>query len=96
MHYGPETFNVRLESADGMEPEFRAGDYVYVDPDLSAEHGHTVAVLRPGGEMTVRRFVIEDGRRVLRALDADAQDCVLDELNETILQGVVVFRGRRV
>ena len=96
MHYGPETFIVRLESADGMEPAFRAGDFAYVDPDLSAEHGHTAAVWRPGGAMAVRRFVVEDGARVLRALDPDVPDIVLDASNETMLQGVVVFRGQAV
>ena len=96
MHYGPETFIVRLALADGMEPAFRAGDFAYVDPDLSAEHGHTAAVRRPGGAMAVRRFLVEDGRRVLRALDPDVPDVVLDTENETMLQGVVVFVGRKI
>lgn len=79
-----------------MAPELRAGDFIYVDPDLSAEDGHWVAVKRPGEAMTVRRFLIEDGTRVLRALDSEVPEVVLDTSNETMLQGVVVFWGRAV
>ena len=63
--FGPDTFTVRLESGDGMEPEFRAGDFVFVDPDERAEHGCCVAVRFGRDEATtVRWLVIEDGRRV--------------------------------
>ena len=55
-----------------------------------------MAVRRPGEAMTVRLFPVEDESRILRTLDADAPEVVLDGSNETMLQGVVVFRGRAV
>ena len=97
MYFGPETFTVRLESGDGMEPEFRAGDFVFVDPDEPMEHGCCVAVRRGRDEATtVRWLVIEDGRRVLRAPDPEVPDCVLDASNETTIQGVVVLLGNAI
>ena len=96
MYGGPDTFTVRLESGNGMEPEFRAGDFVYVDPDEPAEHGCCVAVRCGQGATTVRWLVIEDGRRVLWAPDPDVPDCVLDAGDETAIQGVVVLMGNAV
>ena len=80
-----------------MAPSLRAGDYVYVDPDEPAADRRFVAVW--DGEpraTTVRLYVMEDGRRVLRALNADYPDRVVDAVNETDIRGVVVFRGRKV
>jgi len=76
-----------------MEPVFGTGDFLYVDPDVSAEHGRYVAVRR-GTRTTVRLFSEEGGRRVLRTLRPDGVDCVLDATNETMIAGVVVFVGR--
>ena len=60
---------VRLSDGCGMEPEFGAGDFVYVDPDEPATAGRFVAVQpRPEDAVTVRRLATEDGRRVLRTL----------------------------
>ena len=55
-----------------------------------------MAVRRRGEAITVWRFLVEDGSRILRTLDADVPEVVLDASNETMLQGVVVFRGRAV
>ena len=53
--YGPETFLVRLSDGCGMEPEFGAGDVVYVDPDEPAEQCRFVAV-RPCPEDAVTDY----------------------------------------
>lgn len=44
----------------------------------------------------LQQLPVEDGIRVLWALDPDVPWIVLDASNETILQGVVVFWRRRV
>lgn len=94
MHFGPETFVVRVVDC-AMEPAFRRGDFVYVDPDVPMKPGHFVAV-RKSGAMTVRLLDEEHGRRALRKLSPDEVDCVLDSTNETMICGVVVCRGRKV
>ena len=78
-------------------PRLRAGEFAYVDPDEPAVDGCLVAVW--DGEpraTTVRLYVEEDGRRVLRALDRGDPDRVVEADNETDIRGVVVFRGRKV
>ena len=95
MDYGPETFIARMPDAS-MEPRFREGDYLFVDPDEWAQPGRYVAA--GGGEVgptTVRLLVVEDGRRVLRALNPGWPEWTLDSRNETVIQGVVVFAGWR-
>ena len=94
--YGRDTFLVRVAD-DGVAPRLVAGDYVYVDPDEPAEHGRLVAVWDgEPRETAVRLYVVEDGRRVLRALAGGHPDRVVDADNETDIRGVVVFRGRKV
>lgn len=94
--FGPEIFVARLADR-AMEPVFLAGDFVTVDLDEPAEPGRFVAVREGDTDATtVRRMVLEDGRRVLRAEDPDVPDVVLDASNETMIQGVVVFSGRAV
>ena len=92
--HGPETFVVRLAD-DSMAPRFRAGDYVYVDPDESAGDGRFVGVRDPAtGEETARLLEARDGRRVLRALAPGWPAIPLDADNETMITGTVVFGGR--
>ena len=94
--YGPETFAVRL-SDDSMEPLFRSGDFLFVDPDEPAERGRYVGVRDPEtGARTVRLLEAEDGRRVLRALAPGWPETALDADNETMISGTAVFHGRGV
>ncbi len=61
---GPETYIVR-SADDAMALRARAGDYVWIDPDVPLADGGLVAVRDPdrGAETVVRRFVEHDGRR---------------------------------
>ena len=45
------------------------------------------------GEVTVRRLVEEDGRRILRAADPAWPDVVVTADNETLIRGTVVVVG---
>ena len=73
------------------------GDYLYVDRDEPARAGRFVAIRDPENvAATARRYDVEDGRRVLRALTRVKPECVLDAANETMVLGVVVFAGRKV
>jgi len=77
-----------------MEPAFHNGDFLYVDPDVPAADGRYVAVTETENGTTVRLFREEAGRRVLRTLNPDRVDRLVDTANETIIAGVVVFAGR--
>lgn len=94
--YSRDSFAVRMRD-DTMAPRIRDGDYLYVDPDEPAVHGRFVAVRdAQGGATTVRLLLRNGGRTVLRTLDGSQPDTVVDAANETDIQGVVVFMGRRV
>ena len=96
MHYGPETFALRMADAS-MQPRFAAGDHLFVDPDEPAEPGRFVAIEDPEtGERTARLMEARDGRRVLRPLDAHWPELVVDRDNETMILGTVVFAGNGV
>lgn len=96
MHFGPDTFIMRMVGAS-MEPRFRDGDYLYVDPDEPARRGRFVAIRDPDTrEEIARLLVVEEGRRVLRTLRGDPPEVVLDADNETMILGTVVFGGRNV
>lgn len=94
MHFGPETFLLRV-SDDAMAPTFRAGDFAYVDPDVPMESGHFVVCQDKAG-LTVRQYNTVEGTRMLRTLNPESVDVVVNVDNETMIRGVVVFWGRRV
>ena len=94
--FGPDTFVMRMTGAS-MAPWILDGDFVYVDPDEPAAAGRFVAVRDPeSGEWTVRQLLDRNGRRVLRALAPEWQECVVDADNKTMIGGVVVFAGPEV
>ena len=93
MNFGPDTFVMRMVGSS-MAPRFQDGDYVIVDPDESAADGGFVGVHeRENGERTVRQYVVSDGRRMLRALADGWPERIVDEGNEKMILGVVVFVG---
>ena len=67
VRYGPDTFAVRVVG-DDMAPKFSDGDFAYVDPDEPAVNGRFVGVHEcESRETVVRLYVVEDGKRLLRA-----------------------------
>lgn len=55
-----------------MEPKYRDGDIIYVEPEAIAEHGKRVVVqLQDEPEATFKELVIEGGQKYLRALNPD-------------------------
>lgn len=77
---------------DSMEPEFLDGHILIVDPAMPPQSGAYV-IVDYRGETTFRQFVVEDGRKFLRALN-NAYPTV--ELVEAYtVRGVVVQRASR-
>lgn len=69
--HGPNAFalNVRGES---MLPEFPEGLIIYIDPSVMPENGqYCVAKLSDTNEATFKQFVIEDGKKYLKATNPD-------------------------
>lgn len=81
-----------------MEPEYLAGDIVFVDPCAEAVHGSDVIVRQNNDEHTFKRLVIEGRTKMLKALNADWPGPRLLELApDAEISGVVIgmYRGKR-
>jgi SOS-response transcriptional repressor LexA len=88
-----EPFALRV-IGDSMAPEFLDGHIIIVEPALSAHSGQYV-VADYEGETHFRQYVVEDGRRYLRALN-DGYPAIEIRDEGFRMRGVVVQRaGRR-
>ena len=88
------TYFVRVEG-DSMAGEIRSGDLLVVDRSLEARHGDVVVACL-GGEMTVRRLVLEGGRRSLAADNPAYAPVEVGGDAELTVWGVVTYAVRRV
>lgn len=92
---GGESFALRVLGSD-MEPEFREGDIIIVEPDGALRDGCFV-LARPGGEWTLRQLVRRDARWCLVALNGPpGSERLLDDLS--CVHGLVIQKavpGRR-
>ena len=92
---GGESFALRVLGCD-MEPEFREGDIIIVEPDGALKDGSFV-LARPGGEWTLRQLARTEAGWYLRALNAaPGSDLPLPDLS--CVHGVVIQKavpGRR-
>lgn len=77
---------------DSMEPEFIDGHILIVDPAMPPQHGAYV-IVDYRGETTFRQFIVENGRKYLKALNNAYPSVELVE--KYSVRGVVVQRANR-
>jgi DNA polymerase V len=77
------TYIVRVEG-DSMTSEIHSGDRLIVDRSLEPRHGDIV-IACVDGEMTVKRLVVADERRLLVADNPDYPPIELDGERELII-----------
>lgn len=94
---GPDTFVLRVRG-ESMEPEFREGDLIFVDPSLEPRNGSYVVVRRGdgSGDATFKQLIEEDGRRYLKAANPNWPRPIVEADADATVCGVVVFRGSAV
>ena len=92
----PDSFVLRVRG-ESMEPRFRDGDLIFVDPAVAPDHGRFVVVTgEDSSEATFKQLIVEGDRNYLKALNPDwPQRIVRIDPNATIC-GVVVFKGEIV
>jgi SOS-response transcriptional repressor LexA len=87
---GSRTIALRV-SGESMEPDYRNGDIIYVDPDIAAVHGKDVVVrLVDRNETTFRRLVVESELRYLKPLNPNWPDKYIHIPADARIVGVVV------
>ncbi len=79
---------------DSMEPEFKSGAVIIVDPAGVVEHGSFVIALQ-GDEYIFRQLVVKDGQMSLKALNASYPPLPLPGGVDDIKGVVVQQAGRR-
>jgi phage repressor protein C with HTH and peptisase S24 domain len=90
--YGPRAIALKV-SGESMEPDYRNGDIIYIDPDVAPLHGKDV-VVRHGerNEVAFKRLVIEGDRRYLKPLNQNWPDKFISISTDAQIVGVVVGR----
>jgi len=88
------TYIVRVEG-DSMAGEIHSGDRLIVDRSLEPRHGDVVIACLDG-EMTVKRLIVEDGRRLLVADNPDYPPIELNGEQELLIWGVVTSSIHRL
>lgn len=88
-----KTFLLEVDGIS-MEPDFKAGHLIWVDPDREAiNKSLVVARLGNNEEATFKQMIIEDGMKMLKPMNRDwpEQYIQLDENCEIL--GIVIFCG---
>ena len=92
-----ETFVLRVRG-ESMEPRFRDGDLIFVDPAVSPDHGRFVVVRgEDSGEATFKQLIVEGDTQVSEGAEsglagADHRKAI----PPPAIGGVVVFKGEIV
>lgn len=95
VRHGPRTYCVRVRG-DSMHnptgrPSYADGDIIFVDPDKAANAGDRVIVrLDDQAEATFKQLLIEDGRKLLKALNPEWSPRYIEINGSATITGVVI------
>lgn len=93
---GPHTYVLRVQGIS-MEPRFREGELIFVDPDAQPDSGKFVVVrLEDTKKATFKQLIIEGGKRYLKALNPDWPEPIIEVNSHATVCGVVVFKGEKL
>lgn len=86
------TYALRVRGAS-MEPRFREGEIIIVDPKVSADNGRFVIAKKlDANEVTLKQLVVDGGDRYLQALNPAWPERII-RLNEAwMICGVVICK----
>lgn len=95
VRHGPRTYCLRVRGESmknpGSRPSYDHGDIIFVDPDKNANPGDRVIVrLDDQSEATFKQLLIEDGRKLLKALNPDWKPRYIEINGNATITGVVI------
>lgn len=92
--HGDKTFVLRVRG-ESMEPEYRDGDLIFVDPNRAAVNGsHVVVRLENDLEATFKKLVIEGDQQYLMAINPSWPNRIIEIDGKATIVGVVIFSGK--
>jgi SOS-response transcriptional repressor LexA len=87
---GPRTVALRIEGIS-MEPDYRAGDIIYVDPGVQPTNGKDVVIrLDDRNEATFKRLVTEARRSYLKPINPAWPEQIIEFPEDARIVGVVI------
>lgn len=95
VRHGPRTYCLRVRG-DSMHnpsgrPSYADGDIIFVDPDRDAKPGDRVVVrLDDQQEATFKQLLVEDGRKLLKALNPEWAPRYVEINGNATIAGVVI------
>ena len=82
---------------ESMEPRFRDGDLIFVDPAVSPDHGRFVVVRREdSNEATFKQLIVEGEHKYLKTPNPDWPQRIIPIDSGAITCGVVDSKGEVV
>ena len=88
------TFVLRVQGVS-MEPLFRDGDLIFIDPAADVRHGsYVVARLDDHNEATFKKLIIEGGQKYLKPVNPNWPEQIIPINGNCTIVGPVVFSGR--
>lgn len=94
VNHSDKTFILRVQGSS-MEPEYRDGDLIFVDPSVQAEHNSDVIVrLENANTATFKRLQIVGDKSYLSPINRDWPEPVIPINEHAQICGVVIFSGR--
>ncbi|GAA3704127.1 S24 family peptidase [Oceanisphaera sediminis] len=88
------TFVLRVQGIS-MEPLFRDGDLIFIDPAADVRHGsYVVARLDDHNEATFKKLIIEGGQKYLKPVNPNWPEQIIAINGNCTIVGPVVFSGR--
>jgi len=95
VRHGAHTYALRVRGESMFNPDGRPsysdGDIIFVDPSREAIHGDRVVVrLDDHAEVTFKQLLIEDGRKLLKALNPEWKPRYIEINGNATMAGVVI------
>lgn len=95
VRHGPRTYCLRVRGDSmynpGGRPSYADGDIIFVDPDRRANPGDRVIVrLDDHAEATFKQLLVEDGRKLLKALNPEWAPRYIEINGNATIAGVVI------
>lgn len=88
------TFVLRVQGIS-MDPAFRDGELIFIDPAAEARHGsYVVARLEDENEATFKQLIIEGGQKYLKPANPNWPEQITPINGNCTIVGSVVFAGR--
>jgi SOS-response transcriptional repressor LexA len=91
---GEHNFGLKIKG-DSMEPEFKEGEVVVINPTAKAENGDYVIVKNHEEEATFKQYKRYDNTKILHPLNPRYNDIVLNKDKEYRIVGVVMEKKKR-